>query len=90
MAAKTTSGLNSDCRFRLFAPALLIWNAFLGVYLQVLGLVSLSDQQLRRSDLVISPTKQQYDDFSQVVGPLIFATMLAMQTKLCTIVVFKW
>jgi len=63
MAAKTTSGSNSECRFRL------MYGAFLDVYLQVL--LSLSDQQFRRSDLVISPIKRQYDDFSQVVGPVI-------------------
>ena len=69
MAAKTTSFSNSDRRFRLFGPSFHIWNTFLDVYLQVLA--SLSDQQFRRSDLVISPTKRQYDEFSQVVRPVI-------------------
>jgi len=40
MAAKTTSGSNSECRFRLFAHGFLIWDAFLDLYLQVLASLS--------------------------------------------------
>jgi len=52
-----------------FSHPVSVYEHILDVYLQVL--LSLSDQQFRRSDLVISPTKRQFDDFSQVVRPVI-------------------